>query len=105
VYGARSLAGQIPLEATMELGDGGHLNDQTIRQHIADILAAEGHGNGSVTAETALSDGGLELSSLELVRLLVSLEERLGISFDDETILNARFNTVDDIISVVVQSA
>jgi acyl carrier protein len=89
----------------MDLGDGGHLNDQTVLQHIADILAAEGHGNGHLEAETALSDGGLKLSSLELVRLLVSLEERLGIAFDDETILNARFNTVDDIVSLVAQSA
>jgi acyl carrier protein len=89
----------------MGLGNGGHLDDETVRRHIADILAAEGHGNGSVTGETALSDGGLKLSSLELVRLLVSLEERLGIAFDDETILNARFNVVDDIVSLAIQSA
>lgn len=81
------------------------MNDQDTRDVIIDLLAAEGHGGDRVTSQTALADGGLELSSLELVRLLVSLEERLGIELDDAVILTARFDTVDDIVSLVAQSA
>lgn len=78
--------------------------DQNVRQLIMDMLVAEGFGEDSATLQAALSGGGLRLSSLELVRLLVSLEERLGISLDDAAIMNARFETVDDIVSLVTQS-
>lgn len=81
------------------------MNDQNLRQLIMDVLVAEGHGEDDVTSETALADGGLELTSLELVRLLVSLEERLGVEFDDAAIMNAHFGTVDDIVALVSQSA
>ncbi len=81
------------------------MNDQDLRQLIMDVLVAEGHGDDGVTSETALAEGGLELTSLELVRLLVSLEERLGAEFDDATIMNAHFGTVDDIVALVAQSA
>lgn len=81
------------------------MNDQNVRHLIMDMLAAEGHGGDGMSSTTALADGGLELSSLELVRLLVSLEDRLGITLDDAVILNARFDTVDDIVSLVAQSA
>ena len=80
-------------------------DDQDLRQMIMDLLTAEGHQGGDVTAQTALADGGLELTSLELVRLLVSLEERLGIEFDDATIMNASFDTVDDVVALVAQAA
>jgi acyl carrier protein len=79
--------------------------DQNLRRTIMDLLVAEGHGNDAVTSQTALTDGGLELTSLELVRLLVSLEERLGIELDDATIMNGHFDTVDDIVALVAQSA
>lgn len=79
-------------------------DDQNVRQLIMDMLVAEGFGKDSATLQEALSGGGLRLSSLELVRLLVSLEERLGISLDDAAIMNARFETVDDIVSLVTQS-
>jgi len=81
------------------------VNDQNLRQLIMDVLVAEGHEDDDVTSETALAEGGLELTSLELVRLLVSLEERLGVEFDDATIMNAHFGTVDDIVALVAQSA
>jgi acyl carrier protein len=47
---------------------------------------------------------GLELTSLELVRLLVSLEEHLDIEIDDAEVMNANFQTVDDIVSLVSRS-
>jgi acyl carrier protein len=75
---------------------------ESVRGLILDLLVAEGHTG--VTMQTALTDGGLNLSSLELVRLLVGLEERLGIELDDATIMNARFDTVDDLIALVIQS-
>jgi acyl carrier protein len=81
------------------------MDDQNVRELIMDMLVAEGYGADGVTVGTALADGGLRLSSLELVRLLVSLEDRLGISLDDATIMNARFDTVDDIVSLVTQAA
>lgn len=80
-------------------------NEQNVRQLVLDMLVAEGHGNDSATLQVALAEGGLHLSSLELVRLLVSLEERLGISLDDASIMNARFDSVDDIVNLVTQSA
>jgi acyl carrier protein len=74
---------------------------------IMDMLVAEGHGSDGAAAEEEepRPEDGLTLSSLELVRLLVSLEERLGISLDDTAILNAQFNTVDDIVELVTQAA
>jgi acyl carrier protein len=80
-------------------------NGQDLHQVIVDVLVAEGHGDDSVTSQTALAKGGLALTSLELVRLLVSLEERLGIELDDAAIMNAHFDTVDDIVALVAQSA
>ena len=76
-----------------------------LRQIIMDVLAAEGHAGDGVSSPTALANGGLELTSLELVRLLVSLEERLGIELDDAAIMNAHFDTVDDIVALVTRSA
>ncbi len=79
--------------------------EQTVRQTIADLMAAEGHAAVEITAETSLAEGGLHLSSLELVRLLVGLEERLGIELDDATIMNARFDTVADLVTLVHEAA
>jgi acyl carrier protein len=75
-------------------------DENNIYQLITELLAAP-DGLGEVAAGTSLTDGGLELTSLELVRLLVSLEERLDIEFDDVEIMNAHFDTVDDIVALV----
>jgi acyl carrier protein len=74
-----------------------------VRKVVLELLVAEGHGHREPTAQS--EKGALKLSSLELVRLLVSLEERLGIEFDDATIMNAHFDSVDDIVELVGQSA
>jgi acyl carrier protein len=78
-------------------------DDQELRQLIAKLLASEGRTNGELelAPNTSLTEGGLELTSLELVRLLVSLEEHLDIELDDVEIMNAHFDTVDDIVALV----
>lgn len=77
---------------------------EDLREVVLDLLVAEGFGSGGVTSQTPLTSGGLELTSLDLVRLLVSLEEHLGIELDDATIMNAHFDTVDDVVTVVSQA-
>jgi acyl carrier protein len=80
-------------------------NDGELRNLIIELLMAEGHEDGELTDRTSLTDGGLELTSLELVRLLVNLEEHLGIELDDAAIMNAHFDTVDDIVTLVARSS
>ena len=79
-------------------------HDNDLRQVIMGVLEAEGHRDG-LTAQTRLGEEGLALTSLELVRLLVSLEERLGVEFDDAVIMGAHFDTIDDIVTLIAQSA
>lgn len=79
--------------------------DNDLRQTIMEVLAAEVRGDDDVASSAGPAEGGLALTSLELVRLLVSLEERLGVEFDDAMILSAHFDTVDDIVALVTQSA
>ncbi|MDT0263447.1 acyl carrier protein [Jatrophihabitans lederbergiae] len=78
--------------------------EQAVRKTVAELMTAEGHEAVEITAGTSLAEGGLNLSSLELVRLLVGLEERLDIELDDATIMNARFDTVEDLITLVHQA-
>lgn len=80
-------------------------NDGELRNLIIELLTAEGHEAGELTDRTSLANGGLELTSLELVRLLVNLEEHLGIELDDAAIMNAHFDTVDDIVTLVARSS
>lgn len=80
-------------------------DDQELRQLIVSLLdkqaAASGDGEA---AHGPVADGSLDLSSLELVRLLVSLEEHLDVELDDADIMNANFETVDDIVGLVSRS-
>jgi acyl carrier protein len=79
-------------------------DDQDLLRLIVDLLRGQdGRGDLELTAATPLTDG-LELTSLELVRLLVSLEEHLDIQIDDAEIMNANFQTVGDIVSLVSRS-
>ncbi len=76
-----------------------------VRQLVVDLVReANDDPDLEITTETALADGGLELSSLELVRLMVSLEERLDIELDDVAVMNMTFETVDDLIALVAES-
>lgn len=80
--------------------------EQEVCQLITQLLASEGRpAEGlEVIPQTSLADDGLALTSLELVRLLVSLEERLDIELDDVAVMNAHFDTVADIVAVVRES-
>lgn len=79
---------------------------QEIRQVVLDLIAEfERGGDVELLSESPLGAGGLELTSLDLVRLLVGLEQQLGIELDDGAIMNSSFDVVDDIVSLVVRSA
>lgn len=78
---------------------------QDLRRLITELLAAQDHGGGAAASQTALAGGGLALTSLELVQLLVGLEERLGIELDDATVLSSSFDTIDDIVEIVALSS
>jgi acyl carrier protein len=77
--------------------------EQEVCRMIVRLLAAQGRADGDleVTARTSLSEDGLALTSLELVRLLVNLEEHLEIELDDVAVMNAHFETVADILALV----
>lgn len=79
-------------------------DDRELRQLIVGLLEKQVDGDGELEPRTSLADGGLELTSLELVRLLVSLEEHLDLELDDADIMNANFDTVDDIVALVSRS-
>lgn len=83
------------------------MNDRQHYLHaVLDVLKAENHLPGDFvgTAQTPLSDGGAELTSLDLIRVLVTLEEQLSIEIDDSAIMNANFATVGDLVEVVDKS-
>ncbi|MFD8968210.1 acyl carrier protein [Streptomyces sp. NPDC059568] len=79
---------------------------QDVLGAVVGVLRAEGHlADGQVGAlETPLSEGGADLTSLDLVRVLVILEDRLGIELEDSAIMNAHFATVGDLVDVVSRS-
>lgn len=77
--------------------------EQEMCRMIEKLLANQSRADGEleVTPQTSLADDGLGLTSLELVRLLVSLEEHLDVELDDVAIMNASFDTVGDILALV----
>lgn len=82
------------------------MTDEELRLLIAKLLTLDknGAGDARITVGTPLADGGLHLSSLELVRLLVGLEDHLDIQLDDEEVMNTRLDTVDDVVALVRDS-
>lgn len=80
------------------------MDDQELRQLIGQLLALDQGAGPEIIPTTPLAEGGLELTSLELVRLLVNLEEQLGIELDDGEIMNAQLDTVEDILDLVRSS-
>ncbi|MFC0105792.1 phosphopantetheine-binding protein [Kibdelosporangium aridum] len=61
---------------------------------------AQEYTGGPVTMDTELGSGGLGLSSLGLIRVLVCIEDELDADFDDEQVMSANIRTVRDIVSV-----
>jgi acyl carrier protein len=78
------------------------MNTEELRRVVVDQLHATRQSIGLDGGEVA--DGGLDLTSLDLVRLLVSLEEQLDIEIDEVAIMNARLDTVDDVVTLVQKS-
>lgn len=56
---------------------------------VVHVLAATGHppADLAVTPATPLGEGGLELNSLELVRVLAELEEAFAVELDEEAVV------------------
>ncbi|MFC4049264.1 MULTISPECIES: phosphopantetheine-binding protein [Actinomadura] len=81
------------------------MNDQELRQIVVeavDQVRQGGDGDGDHDGDQPGDE--LDLTSLELVRLLVNLEELLDIDLDDAAIMNGRLDTVDDIVALMRQS-
>jgi acyl carrier protein len=77
------------------------MNTEELRRVVLDQLQVT-RQSFDTTSEPA--GGELDLTSLDLVRLLVSLEEQLDIEIDEVAIMNARLDTVDDVVSLVQRS-
>lgn len=74
-----------------------------IYKTILNVLTAEGRPAPglAVTRQTPLGDGGFELTSLELVRVLVRLEELLGVELDDAVLGTVTIRTVGELADVL----
>jgi acyl carrier protein len=80
--------------------------EQEIRQVVVDLVhEIEGKADAEVAPDSSLGTGGLELTSLEVVRILVGLEEQLGVELEDGAIMNSSLEVVDDLVSLVVDCA
>jgi acyl carrier protein len=80
--------------------------EQEIRQVVVDLVhEIDGKADADVAPDSSLGAGGLELTSLEVVRILVGLEEQLGVELEDGAIMNSRLEVVDDLVSLVVDCA
>jgi acyl carrier protein len=73
---------------------------------VWEALAAEGQPAPGLdpAPQTPLAQGGLELTSLGLVRALVRIEQRLDLQLDDGALVAADFQTVDDVVRLVTRS-
>ena len=82
------------------------ISDSELHQKISVLLAGFDHPSADlpITNETPLVDGGLELTSLDLVRLFVGLEEELQIELEDTAMFEVNFDRVNDIVMVVQSS-
>jgi acyl carrier protein len=81
--------------------------NQDLLRAVLDVLRSEGHLSADLpaTQDTPLSGEEADLTSLDLLRVLVTLEEVLDIELDDAAIMNAHFATVGDLVAVVARPA
>jgi len=68
---------------------------------VSDLLADNPNADIEKSLETPLADGGLELTSLDLIQLLVQAEERLGIQIPDDAVMNTFLDTLGDLYQVI----
>jgi hypothetical protein len=85
------------------------VDDEELRRVVVARLHDARNGFGGKGAD---GDGfgpgedgdALNLTSLEVVRLLVRLEEDLDTEIDEAAVMNVRLDTVDDVVSLLRQS-
>jgi acyl carrier protein len=73
------------------------LTPQEIAQIVKESIPNYAHANADITEEATLKDLGLD--SLDKIEISMELEDRLGITLDDDEI--ADVETVKDLIEVV----
>jgi len=54
-----------------------------------------------IQLDTLLLEGGLSLSSLSFMELLIHLEDRLGVDLEDGVVMAADLRTVRDLVELV----
>jgi acyl carrier protein len=84
------------------------MNDHDIRSLAIEALAAQAQPPfppAEVTDHTPITAGGLGLTSVGFLHAFVTLEERLGLHFDDTAVFNAKFVTVGDFIAFLHQAS
>lgn len=68
---------------------------------VSDLLSDNPNADIEKSMDTPLADGGLELTSLDLIQLLVQIEERLGLRIPDDAVMNTYLDTLDDLYRVI----
>lgn len=79
-----------------------YLND--VKQVLIDVLNL-GESGQALTAESPLLGSLPELDSMAVVTLIGALEERLGISIDDDDISASTFETLGSLAAFVAGKA
>ncbi|GAB3930489.1 hypothetical protein GCM10029976_032480 [Kribbella albertanoniae] len=83
------------------------LTEHEVHQGIAELLKGFDHPSADleITGRTALADGGLELTSLDLIRVIVGLEEHFGVELNDDLIFDSSFDSVSDLVTVLLSGS
>ena len=83
------------------------MNTTDVRATVTRVLIDETDraNQVEVTPRTLLADGGLALSSLSFMRVLIRLEDEFGIELDDTAVMGARLTVVEDLMTVVRDGA
>ena len=71
----------------------------TVREFLSDHTAA---GQTPISSDESILDSGL-LDSAGLFELVAFLEERFGVSIDDEELVPENFETIDAIVALVTK--
>ena len=79
------------------------LSRARIRETVAAALvsAARTTEPDRIDDDTSIGDGGLGLSSLNVLQALVKIEDALGVLFDDRTVAQARLYSVGTVVDLV----
>jgi acyl carrier protein len=75
------------------MADGADLVEATVRSTLADILGISAARVAAFSDETALFGALPELDSMAVATLLTELEDRLGITIDDDEVDVEMFET------------